>query len=178
MKKSFLLCAGIMTVLLLSGCQPAANNPETEALKEQITRLEQQIADLEQQQTSPVTENGNVSGTTDNDSSAEPSSGETPATTYTMEELTVMVDDYTEKVGAASPSGTASENLEQFFSLKKEENEIDDALDLHEDELEYLYRNNFLTREEYKKSERELEKLEDRLDDAEDHLEYTFGIND
>ena len=68
--------------------------------------------------------------------------------------------------------------MEQFFSLKKEENEIDDALDLHEDELEYLYRNNFLTREEYKKSERELEKLEDRLDDAEDHLEYTFGIND
>jgi len=178
MKKKFLLYTGIMTVLLLSGCQPAAANPETEALKDQITRLEQQIADLEQQQTSQVTESGNVSGTTDNDSASESPSSEAPSTTYTIDQLTAMVDDYAEKVSAASPSGTAAENIEQFFSLKKEENEIDDALDLHEDELEYLYQNHFLTREEYKKSERELEKLEDRLDDAEDHLEYIFEIDD
>lgn len=51
-------------------------------------------------------------------------------------------------------------------------------LDRHEDELEYLYKNNSLTREEYKKLERDLERLEDQLDDAEDQLEYLFGIDD
>ena len=44
-------------------------------------------------------------------------------------------------------------------------------LDLQEDELEYLYKNKYLTREEYKKLERDLERLEDQLDDAEDQLE-------
>ena len=68
--------------------------------------------------------------------------------------------------------------MESFFNLKQEEKEIDHALDLHEDELEYLYRQNTLTRDEYRKLERELEQLEDRLDQAEDDLEYLFGIDD
>ena len=68
--------------------------------------------------------------------------------------------------------------MEQFFVLKQEEKQIDDCLDRHEDELEYLYHNGSLTRDDYKKLERELERLEDKLDDAEDRLEYTFGIDD
>lgn len=68
--------------------------------------------------------------------------------------------------------------MEQFFLLKQEEKQIDDSLDVHEDELEYLYKSNYLTRDEYKKSEQELETLEDRLDDVENELEITFGIDD
>lgn len=95
-----------------------------------------------------------------------------------MDELSTMVDTFVTKAENASPSGTVSESTEQFFTLKQEEKQIDDCLDRHEDELESLYRNNSLTREEYKKLEHELERLEDKLDDAEDLLEYTFGIDD
>ncbi len=100
------------------------------------------------------------------------------ATTYTMEELSAMVDAFAVKSQSATASGTSSENMEQFFVLKQEEKQIDDCLDRHEDELEYLYHNGSLTRDDYKKLERELERLEDKLDDAEDRLEYTFGIDD
>ena len=68
--------------------------------------------------------------------------------------------------------------MEQFLTLKQEEKKIDNDLDLHEDELEYLYRNGSLSRDEYRTLERELERLEDRLDAAEDELEYIFGIDD
>ncbi len=85
---------------------------------------------------------------------------------------------FEEKVSSSSAKGSDSENMEQFFSLKQEEKQIDDKLDLHEDELEYLYRKQSLSREEYKRMERDLEYLEDRLDDAEDYLELIFGIDD
>ncbi len=95
-----------------------------------------------------------------------------------MEELTAMVSAYEETAGAAVPSGTAADDMEQFLTLKQEEKKIDNDLDLHEDELEYLYRNGSLSRDEYRTLERELERLEDRLDAAEDELEYIFGIDD
>lgn len=100
------------------------------------------------------------------------------STTQTMEELTSLVNAYADKVNAATPNASASDSMDQFFTLKQEEKQIDDMLDRHEDELEYLYKNNSLTREEYKKLERDLERLEDQLDDAEDQLEYLFGIDD
>lgn len=99
-------------------------------------------------------------------------------TTYTMDELSTMVDTFVAKAGAAAPSGQAAQDMEQFFALKQEEKQIDDALDSHEDELEYLYKTGSLTREAYKQEERKLELLEDRLDDIEDQLEYVFGIED
>lgn len=194
-KRNLLLIAGAMTALLLTGCQSGSNSSETEALKQQIAQLEQQVASLEQQ-----TENGGTAEAASD--SAAPETGTEPAadngaqvqtdtttgsdsvqtttvtTTNTMEELTSMVDAFVEKVDAARPGGTDSENLEQFFNLKQEENQIDHSLDLHEDELEDAYRKGTLTRDEYKSLERELEKLEDKLDLAEDKLEITFGIDD
>lgn len=89
-----------------------------------------------------------------------------------------MVDAFVEKANAAVPGGTGAEVMEQFFALKQEEKQIDDLLDGHEDELEYLYKIQTLTRDGYKQLERELELLEDQLDAAEDRLEYVFGIDD
>lgn len=99
-------------------------------------------------------------------------------TTYTLDELSTVVDAFVTKVCAAAPSGTAAQDMEQFFALKQEGKQIDDTLDTHEDELEYLYKTGSLTREEYKQQERKLELLEDQLDDIEDQLEYVFGIDD
>lgn len=195
MKKNYLIAAGIIGVLLLTGCNSGSSNAETEALKEQIAQLEQQVQSLQEGaaasegavtagddvQVQPGTADDTQAQPADNTgdtSKAETSESGTLSTTRTMEELTDLVDAYVEKAGAASPNGTDAENMESFFNLKQEEKEIDHALDLHEDELEYLYRQNTLTRDEYRKLERELEQLEDRLDQAEDDLEYLFGIDD
>ena len=81
-----------------------------------------------------------------------------------------------DRIRAAAPSGT--NDMEQFFSLKQEANQIDNELERHEDELERQYRNGSLTRDEFRTNERELDHLEDLLDAAEDQIEYVFGIDD
>lgn len=191
MKKRNLFLIGITTALLLTGCQTNTGSEENEALRQQITQLEQQVTTLEQQvsttaDTSEETENGHAAEENADETAqvqASPadsniSDQENLTTTQTIEELTNLVEAYEEKVKASVPTGTAADDMEQFFTLKQEEDQIDNALDLHEDELEFLYRNDVLTRDEYKTQERTLEALEDRLDDAEDRLEIIFGIDD
>lgn len=192
MKQKYLLIFGTAAALSLSGCTSGNTTAETEALQEQILQLQQQISDLEQQLSTETASDtaessahqstedasGALSAAPEEDSSVPSDGSDELSTTHTMEELTSMVDSYEERADAAVPSGTAADDMEQFFSLKQEEKKIDDDLDLHEDELEYLYRSGSLPRDEYKTLERELEHLEDRLDAAEDKLEYTFGIDD
>ena len=231
--KNSVLAIAAAVPLLMTGCQSdAVSSAETEALKEQIARLERQVADLEQQQSAA----GNVQqddtsagddwqaqndtsigssqqseGNAGNNAQVQPDrntgnihsprhdegdyhdqsnyAGNGSAsdqqgtaadglTTYTMEELGAMVGAFVAKAGAAAPSGQDAQDMEQFFVLKQEEKQIDDTLDSHEDELEYLYKTGSLTRDDYKKLERELELLENQLDAAEDQLEYVFGIDD
>ncbi|MCM1569446.1 MAG: hypothetical protein NC081_08370 [Roseburia sp.] len=179
-QKKVMVVAGMTVLLLLTGCQSKSDSAETEALKNQISQLEQQVAQLQQQS---ATENQDtissqesmvVEDNIDREQTSAADNGiqgtSNQATTYTMEELTSMVDAYLEKANAATPNGS-SEDMETFFSLKQEEKQIDDLLDIHEDELERLYRQNALSKDEYKSLEWELEKLEDSLDDVEDRLE-------
>lgn len=190
MKQNVLFALGLMTALSLSGCQSKQTDTESEALRQQITQLEQQIQNLEQQisSDSESTPENNTAPTQapaeDNAAPEAPASNEAPAdtpspsTTDTLEELTAQVAAYEEKVSSAASSGSPSEDMDQFFTLKQEEKKIDDDLDRYEDELEYLYRKGSLTRDDYRSLERELERLEDRLDAAEDTLEYIYGIDD
>jgi len=82
------------------------------------------------------------------------------------------------KANEAKPDGTEEEKMEQFFALKKEMKSMDSRLDAYEDYLEYQYRQEKLSREEYQSQDQALEELEDKLDAAEDQLEWTFGIDD
>lgn len=249
MIENSMLAVAAAVALVLTGCQSnAGSSVETEELKEQIARLEQQISELEQRQSAPNANTGGSvqpqedgsaadsqqqesdtsvgnerpqqndtsvgneqlqqsdtgigneqppqnntsagtsqlpqndtsvrSGHQSHHSDADFGNGTAALTTYTIEELSAMVGAFAAKAGEAVTSGDAAQDMEQFFAMKQEEKQIDDALDYHEDELEYLYKNGSLTREEYKKLERELKLLEDKLDDAEDQLEYRFGIDD
>ena len=192
MKKRTLLAAGTLTVLLLTGCS-ASSSAETEALKEQVAQLEQQIADLQAANDADSAAAADAQAGDAQAADAQAGDAQTPAetqgtqttidpaagagaTTYTLEELTTMVNDYVAKAEAATPSG--SNDIEQFFSLKQEANQVENELERHEDELERQYRDGALTRDEYRANERELDHLDDLLDAAEDQLEYVFGIDD
>ncbi len=104
-------------------------------------------------------------------------SGETAVTTETMESLISMVDGYETEIGELL-SESAVPDLDRFFAEKQRAEEIDRALDLHEDELENAVRRGTLSRSDYRSLEKDLERLEDRLDAAEDSLEIFYRIDD
>ena len=162
MKKRMIIAAGAIAALVLVGCQnqqsqTQTNVSETEKLKEQIALLEQQITELKQQTPDSQTYDHEL---------------------YTIEGLTQLVEEYAAKVKEAQPTGTDEENMSLFFELKSEGNKIEEELDYYEEELERLYREGSLTREEYRAKEREAEFLENELDQSEDTLEYAFGMKD
>ena len=53
-------------------------------------------------------------------------------------------------------ASSAQKTLENYFTLKQEEDAIDRELEYYEDDLEFQYRNGSLTRDEYRLKEREL----------------------
>ena len=182
MKSRTLLFIVTISTLIFTGCQNNDLSAENQSLKQQISEMEQQITDLEQQvsdleeqnNTDNLSEGNNTS--VSNNSSATSMTPDSP--TYTMEELSEMVDEFTVSVGSATPDINNSGNLDQFFSLKREADRIDQALENHENSLEDQYRSGTISREEYRKLDKEIEKLEELLDSAKDRLEITFDIDD
>lgn len=191
MKKRSLCAAAGLALCLFGGCGAAADDGaqrQIEELQQQIYELQQQVnsqekpapeaemtpkpetevqdtAPQEQPAASPGQENAPVM-----------ESQSAPYTQYSLEELSDMVDAYVEKAGAVDAGSGA--DLEQFFDLKQECMELERELDWYEDDMERLYREGSLPRDEYRTLERQLDLLEDKLDAAEDSLEYVFGIDD
>lgn len=182
MKSRTLLFIATISTLIFTGCQNNDLSAENQSLKQQISEMEQQIADLEQQVSDLEEQNNTANLSEENTTSVSNNSSATNMTpdspTYTMEELSEMVDEFTVSVGSATPDINNSGNLDQFFSLKREADQIDQALENHENSLEDQYRAGTISREEYRKLDKEIEKLEELLDSAKDRLEITFDIDD
>ena len=96
----------------------------------------------------------------------------------TVDKLTELVEEYVARAEASKSEGTEQEQMDKFLNLKREGNDIEERLDLYEDRLEQKYRNEEISREEYRAEERKIEALEDRLDQTEDTLEAAYGIKD
>lgn len=187
MKSRTLVFIATLTTLIFTGCQNTDLSSENQNLKQQITELEYQITELEQQ-----LEDINSSAVATNSSNQNISQNTTDVSgnsityfqavdnsmTYTLEELSVMVDEFVASVGSATPDINNSSNLDQFFSLKRKGDQIEHSLENYENSLEDQYRAGTLTREDYKKLDREIERLEEHLDAAYDRLEIAFDIDD
>lgn len=181
MKSKTLLFIAILTTLIFTGCQNNDLSAENQSLKQQITEMEQQITELEQH-LSKITDintsqNINDSASSLSDNTMPNTNTDSITTAYTLEELASMVDEFTVSVGSATPDVTNSGNLDQFFSLKKEADQIDHALENYENSLEDQYRAGTISRDEYRTLDREIEKLDELLDSAFDRLEITYGID-
>lgn len=194
MKQKTLLIIAAISTLIFTGCQNNNLSAENTALKQQITEMEQQITGLEQQVTeleqqisentgnSDILQNNDDATSSQNNINGQTTHTENTAannpTTYTLDELTAMVDEFVVSVGSATPDINNSGNLDQFFSLKREGDQINHALENHENSLEDQYRAGSISREEYRTLDKEIELLEDSLDSALDRLEIAFGIDD
>ena len=184
MKSKTLLFIAILTALIFTGCQNNNLSAENQSLKQQISELQQKITDLEQQSQTTLPGNTNMqeSENTTNmetvSTNTSNPSDEITTSVYTLEELSAMVNEFIVSVGSATPDVNNSSNLDQFFSLKREGNKIEHALENHENSLEDQYRAGTISREEYKTLDRDIEKLEELLDSAFDRLEIAYGIDD
>ena len=191
MKQRTLLIIATISTLIFTGCQNNDLSAENQTLKQQITEMEHQITGLEQQisemeqqmgETTDVTANTNDMTSSQTNANGQTTNiGNTTANVlaaYTLEELSAMVDDFVVSVGSATPDVNNSGNLDQFFSLKREGDQIDHALENHENSLEDQYRADTISREEYRALDKDIELLEDTLDSALDRLEIAFGIDD
>lgn len=182
MKSRTLLFIATISTLIFTGCQNNDLSAENQSLKQQISEMEQQITDLEQQVSDLEEQNNTANLSEENTTSVSNNSSVTNMTpdspTYTIEDLSELVDEFTVSVGSATPDINNSGNLDQFFSLKREADQIDQALENHENSLEDQYRAGTISREEYRKLDKEIEKMEETLDSAKDRLEITFDIDD
>ena len=182
MKSKTLLFIATLTTLIFTGCQNNDLSAENQSLKQQITEMEQQITELEQQlsQITDINTSQNINDTAASlsDNTMSTANTDSITTAYTMEELSEMVDEFIVSVGSATPDINNSGNLDQFFSLKREADRIEHALENHENSLEEQYRSGTISREEYRKLDKKIEELEELLDSAFDRLEIAFGIDD
>lgn len=165
MKKTLFIIPGLLMALSLSGCQSNFNNPSTNS-----TNLSSEAAATNS--TSEAIPSQDINTSQDSTDSAQAESK-----SYTLEELTTMVEDFEQKTKDITSNNTGSD-MEQFLSLNKERKQIERHLDDYEDVLEKQYRDGSLSRDEYKKREQQLDALDDRLDDVEDRLEIAFNIVD
>lgn len=177
MKSRTLFIIAVISALIFTGCQSNDLSTENQTLKQQITEMKQQITKLEQQ-LSEASVNNNVSSHADANEQNPNSITNGNTTPYTLKELSTLVDEFIASVGSATPDVNNSGNLDQFFSLKREADQIDHALENYENSLEDQYRAGTISREEYKNLDREIEKLDELLDSALDRLEIAFGIDD
>ena len=176
MKKWVSLFAALLLTAGLCGCQNGDDS------------LRQQISDL-QQQLSSLMQAGAASGdTTSTDSAGAPSSSSASETTASQGAASAQatdraISDLTKQVeafekSAQTASAAQGADLEAYFKLRQQCDEIERSLDVQEDVFEQQYRAGSLSRDDYRALERKLDALEDRLDNAEDRLERAFGIYD
>lgn len=185
MKPRTILLIATISTLIFTGCQNNDLSAENQSLKQQITELEQQITIMERQlfeiedkALAQNITNPSSSQTETNKQNTNIDSTSNITTIYTLEELSTMVDEFIVSVGSATPDINNSGNLDQFFSLKREADKIDHALESYENSLEDQYRTGTISRNEYRNLDEEIEQLEELLDSAFDRLEITYGLDD
>lgn len=98
--------------------------------------------------------------------------------TYQYTQLKRMVQDFQKKVDNVEPKTNRTSRAKQYTNLKAELEQIEDALEFYEDDLEHQYKSGGMTRTDYYRKDNKQEMLDNQLDLIEDQLEYLFGIDD
>ena len=178
MKSKTLLFIATLSALIFTGCQNNDLSTENQSLKQELSKMEQQISELKQQLTEKIDTAESLQNSDTAPNVTTDSSATNPVTAYNLEELAALVDEFIASVASTTPDINNSGNLDQFFSLKRQGDEIEHALENYENFLEEQYRAGSITRADFKKIDRELEAIEETLDSACDRLEISFGIDD
>lgn len=186
-----LLLIGSASLFLLAGCNNS-NASDNAKLQSKVDQLEKELEELKGSQDMPAetartkeTEETKTQKETgspkDSESASVTLSKETQDTAedaYNIDIISQDVSAAVEAAKAAVPTGSQTEQRDQFFAIKNVLKDLDHTLDQYEDYLEQEYRSGRLDLQEYHAAEKVSDDLEDQLDDAENFLERAFGIDD
>ena len=107
MKAKYLLLIATLSTFILTGCQSNNLSAENQALKQQITELEYQLTQLQEANhstnTSPASDI-NVNQNTISENAITRNSTENVTATYSLDELSAMVDEFVASVCSATPN--------------------------------------------------------------------------
>lgn len=177
MKRKRIIAAAGLTLVLVSSVLTGCSDDREDRLEDKLDKLEQQVTDLENKKSGTGSDNSGTDSSTSGAADQE-QGGLTSAGSTDYDSLKSAVEAAADKVNSTTPSGSASEQREQFYTLKNELDDIDHQLDLYDDNLENEYRSGSIDASAYRQQERDIDALEDILDTAEDRLEVLFGIDD
>lgn len=181
MKKRNVITAAIILTFCSAFIAGCGNDDKEDYLEDKVEQLEQQVTDMENKDKAGSSSKAEVpkesaDAGTDNTAGTDNAGGAGKAADYGT--LQKKVDALSDKIDTAAPSGSTSEQRDQFYALKQELNDVEQQLDIYDDKLESQYKNGTMEASDYRKQEQEIDALEDILDTAEDKLELTFGIDD
>lgn len=171
MKKRKIIVAGLLLTLITVFAAGCKDNDREDYLEDKVEQLEQQVTELEKKDTAD-------SASKSQSDNQEGDAGSSASTASDYETLQASVNDISDKINSATPTGSASEQRDQYYTLKQELDGADHQLDLYDDSLEDQYHSGALEASDYREQERKIDELEDILDNAEDSLERLFGIDD
>ena len=169
LKITCLVAAG----LLLTGC----TDDEVERLEDKVAHLEEKIDALLEQ--------NNVNNTsTDDDTNNVTNDGEGETTTDTSK-ITSTNSDYNSEAEEIQSSienlnvpSNRSDTIDLYWEWKSTIEDLENRLDSYENELERMYRNNELSYTDFRTFDDQIEDIESILDRAEDELERQKNYDD
>ncbi len=186
-KIAIILAIGLAAALLCACAQPKGQSADMAAMQQQLDRQAAELAALQEElaqaqqapppaqpaaSTSTVASGAAPTAVSNVDTLPPPAATETqtPPADYGLPGLTERV----EAMVAQMETATEQTLFDALFEAKALENEID----AQDDAVERDYRQNLISRDDYRSIERELELLEERLNQAEDSMEYRLGYDD
>ncbi len=159
---------------MLTGC----NDNEVDRLEDRIDNLEDKIDALLDQ--NGVNTGGNTGNTTD--TVINEGEGETTVDTSSIEATISGYESDANSLASTISNLTTPSNrsdaIDLYWEYKREIEELENAVDRYENELERMYRNNTLSYNDFRTYDRLLEDIDNILDRAEDDLEYITRYDD
>lgn len=167
MKKIILTSVVVSLFLfLLVGCKNEENKKSQPAITQNIaTNPDSTLTDIQTDKVSDTVPLTTTQTNSQND-------------VYNLSSYEKRIHTIVKEITNASTSSDYQTNYETFYNLSQKIGNIENELDTIEDLIEYDYKANKLSFDDYRSYERSLDTLEDSLELAEEALENKFNMDD
>ena len=174
-----------LSVFGLAGCSQSGSDDA-----DRIAQLEQEIAQLKEQQNGASGTQGSTSTDTGQNAAKgsdatgqDAGSGQTATNQSEITDATVLdfsnrADALIAEADAATAPSDRSQLIATYFDFDSRFDALEVEIDRYGDQKEMEYRNGAIAWEDYRVIDAQLDGIEARLDYAKDGLEWRFGVDD
>lgn len=163
-----------LSVFGLAGCSQSGSDDA-----DRIAQLEQEIAQLKEQQNGTSdTQGSDATGQTAGSGSGQTATNQSEITDATVLDFSNRADALIAEADAAAAPSDRSQLTATYFDFDSRFDALEDEIDRYGDQKETEYRNGVIAWEDYRVIDAQLDGIEARLDYAKDDLEWRFGVDD